>query len=334
MTSAASRSWLPAGAALVTVLLWASAFVAIRRVGSQFSPGPLALGRLLVGSAVLGAVLAGRPRRRPTRGQWRRLLVCGVLWFGVYNVALNAAERRIDAGTASMLVNVGPLLIAVLAGLLLDEGFPRRLLAGSAVAFAGVLLIGAGTSTGARADGSGVLLCLLAAVAYSVAVVTQKPLLAELPALQVTWLACAVGTVACLPFAPALVTEAGRASSGAIGWVVYLRRLPHSGRLHDLGLRPGPLERRTTGRHHLPRAPRRGPPRLAVPGRGPGGPGVRRWSALPGRRRAVAARPRAGQGGRVVRGELSPAPGPPRRRVPAVAPVEGQDRPRGTGSSG
>ena len=36
------------------------------------------------------------------------IAVCGVLWFAAYSVALNAAERRLDAGTASMLVNVGP----------------------------------------------------------------------------------------------------------------------------------------------------------------------------------------------------------------------------------
>jgi drug/metabolite transporter (DMT)-like permease len=48
---------------------------------------------------------------------------------------LNSGERRVDAGTAAMLVNVGPVLIAILAGLLLHEGFPRALFAGCAVAF-------------------------------------------------------------------------------------------------------------------------------------------------------------------------------------------------------
>ena len=44
-----------------------------------------------------------------------------------------------------MLVNIGPILIAVFAGLLLGEGFPRWLVVGLAVAFAGVLLIGVAT---------------------------------------------------------------------------------------------------------------------------------------------------------------------------------------------
>lgn len=218
-------AWLPIAAALVTVVLWASAFVAIRHVGREISAGPLSLGRLLVGSALLGLVVAARRhRRRPARRDWLPLLTCGVLWFGIYNVALNEAERRIDAGTAAMVVNVGPLLIALLAGLVLGEGFPRRLVLGSAVAFGGVLLIGAASSRGAH--GIGVLLCLAAAVSYAVAVVTQKPLLARLPALEVTWLACMIGAICCLPFLPALVGEVAAARPTTVAWLVYLGAFP------------------------------------------------------------------------------------------------------------
>jgi drug/metabolite transporter (DMT)-like permease len=42
----------------------------------------------------------------------------------------------VDAGTAAMLVNVGPILIALLAGAVLGEGFPRWLLIGAGVASA------------------------------------------------------------------------------------------------------------------------------------------------------------------------------------------------------
>jgi drug/metabolite transporter (DMT)-like permease len=45
-----------AGAAAITVILWASAFVSIRSAGAYFTPGALALGRLLVASLALGVV--------------------------------------------------------------------------------------------------------------------------------------------------------------------------------------------------------------------------------------------------------------------------------------
>lgn len=207
-TTATDRSAaLALAAAGITVVLWASAFVAIRHVGHEFSPGPLTLARLLVGSVVLGVVVAVRRRPQlPSRRDWPLLLVCGLLWFGVYNVALNAAEQRVDAGTAAMLVNVGPLILALLAGFLLHEGFPRSLVIGSAVAFAGALVIAAATSD-RSAGPAGVVLCVVAATGYAVGVVAQKPLLSRLPALEVTWLACAIATVACLPFAPTLVAR-------------------------------------------------------------------------------------------------------------------------------
>lgn len=223
------KNLLAPTAAAVTVLLWASSFVAIRHAGTEFSAGPLSLARLLIGSILLGAFLLLQPRDRrwqaPVRRDWPLLLACGLLWFGVYNLALNEAERRLDAGTAAMLVHIAPLLIALLAGLALGEGFPRPLVIGSLVAFAGVVVIGTSTSTG-RAETWGVVLCITAAVSYAVGVVTQKPLLSRLPAAQVTWIACTIGAIVCLPFTPTLIDELRTASAATIWWVVYLGAFP------------------------------------------------------------------------------------------------------------
>jgi drug/metabolite transporter (DMT)-like permease len=213
------------GAALVAVTAWASAFVGIRTAGHHFSPGALALGRLLVGSVSLGTIVLIRREPLPARRDLPGIAFCGFLWFGLYSVALNDAERRVDAGTASMLVNTGPILIMLLAGVLLREGFPRRLLAGCAVAFAGAATIGIATSHGI-APSWGAVLCLVAAAAYAGGVVTQKPLLARVSPLQMTWLACSAGAVACLPFAGSLAHQASDAPASALGWVVYLGLVP------------------------------------------------------------------------------------------------------------
>lgn len=215
-------------AALVTVVLWASAFVGIRAAGEDLSPGALSLARISLGSAILGGFVLARRERLPGRTDLPLLLVIGLCWFGLYNLALNEAEQRIDAGTASMLVNVGPILIAVLAGILLREGFPRTLVVGCAIAFGGVVVIGLATSERGVAAGWGTVLCVLAAAAYAVAVVAQKPLLSRVPALSLTWLACTIGAVTCLPFAPQLADELGEAPASSIAWVVYLGVFPTS----------------------------------------------------------------------------------------------------------
>src|SRR6185312_15445408 len=82
------------GAALVTVVLWASAFVGIRSAGTSFSPGALSLGRLSVAIVAMGVLGVTQSERLPSRQQLRvagpALLFCGLLWFGAYNIALNS----------------------------------------------------------------------------------------------------------------------------------------------------------------------------------------------------------------------------------------------------
>ena len=215
-----------ATAAGITVVLWASAFVGIRAAGEELGPGPLTLARVGVAALVLGAFVAVRGDALPPRRDVPRLVFCGVLWLGAYNVLLNAAEQRIDAGTAAMLISVGPVILAALAGVLLGEGYPRSLVIGCGIALCGAVVIGLATSGDDGSGGLGAALCLAAAAAYAGGVIAQKPLLERTSPLQITFLACAAGAAACLPFAPALVREAGDASAGALLWTLYLGVVP------------------------------------------------------------------------------------------------------------
>jgi drug/metabolite transporter (DMT)-like permease len=215
-----------ASAAAVTVLLWASAFVAIRSAGGHYSPGALALGRLVIASLSLCVVWLINGGGWPARAAWPGILGSGLLWFGLYMVTLNWGERDVDAGTAAMLVNIGPILIALLGGWLLHEGLPRRLAAGMVVSFAGAIVVGISESSGGHASITGVVLCLVAAVCYAAGVVSQKLALSHASAVQVTTFGCLVGTVACLPFAGQLGSQLGTAPLGATLNIVYLGLFP------------------------------------------------------------------------------------------------------------
>ncbi len=153
-------------------------------------------------------------------------MLIGVLWFGFYNVALNEGEQRVDAGTAAMLIQVAPVLIALLAASFLNEPFTRYLALGLALAFGGVVLIGTGGSPDGDRDVVGVVLVVLAAAAYAVSVILQKPLMVRLRGVHVIWLACMVGAITCLPWAGQLVDELGRAPASSIGWLAYLGVFP------------------------------------------------------------------------------------------------------------
>lgn len=219
-------AWLPLAAVGVTLVLWASAFVAIRHLAGEFEAGSLSLGRLLVGSLCLGVVALSRGVPMPTGREWVSIVAIGVLWFGIYNVALNAGEQHVDAGTAVMLIQVSPVLVALLAAVFLDERFTTYLVLGLALAFGGVALIATASDSSGDRSVTGVVLCLVAAVVYSVSLVLQKPLVARLPAIHVTWLACTIGAIVCLPFAGQLLDDAGDASATDIWWVVYLGIFP------------------------------------------------------------------------------------------------------------
>ena len=215
-------------AALITVAMWASSFVAIRALAGTFSPGSITIGRLLVGIVVLVAVALPRSRPVISRSDFICVLLFGILWFGLYSVGLNAGERQVDAGTAVMLVNVGPILIALFAGLFLREGLPAQVIVGCLVAFLGTAVVATSSSVGGSVASStqGVALVLSATVAYAAAATFQKRALQRVPAAWVNVIGMLAACVMCLPFAPGLVAELRTAGPSQWAWLVYLGVFP------------------------------------------------------------------------------------------------------------
>ena len=224
--AAPSRPALPWFAADAVMLLWASSFIVIRFSGAHLSPGAMTLLRMVTAVAVmLPLVLTGRVRTPRSGRMWAGVLAWGVTWFCVYSVVLNASELFLDPATAAMLVNLAPLIVAVASGVLLGEGLSPRLLVGVVIALCGIGLITLATSTG-HVEGPGLVLGLLAAVLYAGSVLGQKPLLAHIDSTSMTVVGMTAGMLACLPFAPQLVAELGRAPASAIAAVVYMGVLP------------------------------------------------------------------------------------------------------------
>jgi drug/metabolite transporter (DMT)-like permease len=215
-------------AALITATIWASAFVGIRALAGTFSPGSIAIGRLLVGVVVLAAIALSGSRPLISRGDLAAVLTSGVLWFGLYSILLNAGERRLDAGTAVLLVNFGPILITLFAGVFLKEGLPVQVLLGCVVAFVGTAVVAASSSEGGSGGPStqGVVLCLAATVAYAAAATLQKRALRRVPGAWVNLLGALAACVACSPFAPGLVAELSTAGQSQRAWLVYLGVFP------------------------------------------------------------------------------------------------------------
>ena len=209
-----------------TVLAWSSAFVVIRAVLPVFAPGELAFLRQLVAVPLLAVWMIGQKWVWPTVREWVLIAIFGLTWFSTYIVALNTAEQTIDAGTASFIVNIGPLLIVVGAFIFLGEKLPRNLIPGALIALAGVGLIAWGTSSSEHVDVTGVLWALIATVTYAVGVLTQKPALKRLSSNQVTLLGAAIALIPLFWWAPEAFAHVQTAPADAIIGAIWLGAIP------------------------------------------------------------------------------------------------------------
>lgn len=103
------------GAHVITIVLWASAFPAIRAALEAYQPSHLSLLRLLIGSIILGIAAWIMRIPLPQIRDVPVILLLGFLGFSVYHTALNLGEQTVEAGPASLLVTTTPIFAAILA---------------------------------------------------------------------------------------------------------------------------------------------------------------------------------------------------------------------------
>lgn len=212
-------------AVAVTIVAWASAFPAIKAATPDFGPGALALLRFVVASAVVLGLAVLHRVRLPVVRDLPTVLALGVFGTVIYQVALNAGERSITAGAASIVSNSTPLFTTMLAVVFLRERQRVRAWLGVVVGFAGVFLVVAGES-GRQEINWGVLLVLAAALSWSIWFALQKKLLNRYRPLELTCYGVWSGTLVLLIFSPSLVKALPLATPSAILTVVYLGVAP------------------------------------------------------------------------------------------------------------
>lgn len=224
-----SRSRAPLFAAIaITLLTWSSAYVAIRHAVRGFPPASLALIRFGIASILL-ALLTLPTGRVKVRGIPRRdalgFLLIGFVAIAIYHPALNAGERTVGAGAASLLINTGPIWTALIAMAFLGERLGRRGWIGTGLAFLGAVVISVGAAGGIRFEG-GVGFILIASLCQAVYFVLQKSYLKRYGALQSTCLTIWLGTLFLFPFLPELMRALRTATSAEIFSAIYLGIAP------------------------------------------------------------------------------------------------------------
>uniref|UniRef100_UPI00106FD7C7 DMT family transporter n=1 Tax=Amycolatopsis nivea TaxID=1644109 RepID=UPI00106FD7C7 len=124
-----------------TVVLWASAFPAIRIGLAGYGPLGLSFARLAVASVALLVAAPFLGVRLPRVRDLPMIAFCGFTGMSAYQLLLNGGEVNVPAGTASLLVATAPVFSAGLAAVFLRERLGFLKIAGSAIAIAGSALI-------------------------------------------------------------------------------------------------------------------------------------------------------------------------------------------------
>ena len=164
------------GMGLLFALIWSSAFTSARIIVADAPPlASLAL-RFLV-SGVIGVAIAKAfgQSMRLTSDQWKATLVFGLCQNALY-LGLNFfAMQTIEASAASIIASSMPLMVALSTWLIFRERLPLFGVAGLALGIIGVTMIMASRIEDGI-DIRGVIYCVIAAIALTVATLAMRNL--------------------------------------------------------------------------------------------------------------------------------------------------------------
>ncbi len=206
---------------VVTIVIWASAFPAIRAGLTTF--GPMELGAFRFAIAAVPAalfLLITRPALPTLREAWR-FLAGGFLFVACYTGFLNIGEKTVSAGAAAFIINTNPIITAVLAMAVLGERFNGWGWFGTAVSFVGIGLIALGEGGGFSIS-TGAWLVFAAALCNSISTIAQKPLFARHKPLTVSAWNMVIGALFLSPFMPEAFMQASHASNDGLYAAIYL----------------------------------------------------------------------------------------------------------------
>jgi drug/metabolite transporter (DMT)-like permease len=224
-TTKKARDLRPVLAAGVTMVLWASSYPGIRAGLHAYSPTHLALLRYAAAALTLwGSALVKHPRLPGFRDLVRMALL-GLVGIAFYGVALNTGELSVPSAVASFLINTAPIFVALEARAWLGERLHRLGWLGMLISFAGVAVIAWNGTSGWTLDAHA-LLIISAALAYSLSVVGQKPLLKRFTAVEFATYAVSASACGLLIFLPGLPEEVQAAPLGDTLAVLYLGVFP------------------------------------------------------------------------------------------------------------
>lgn len=206
------------------VVLWASAFPAIRVAAPELGVIGLSVVRLIVAAVALLVLAPVLRVRLPARRDVPLILACAFFGMAAYQVLLNWGELYIPAGTASIIIAAAPLVSVAIAAGAFGERLTAVKIAGSAVAIAGVAMVSLARS--GVSVSSAVWILVAAMAVQGIYHPLTKPLLRRYTGMEVATYGMVAGAAMLLPALPFGWHSVLTASPAAWGAAVYLGLLP------------------------------------------------------------------------------------------------------------
>lgn len=212
-------------AAASTVVCWAYSPIGIRMALQSYEPGQLALLRFLIASAFMMAIALVARISLPRVKDYPMLLALGVFAVTLHHLALNAGQRYVSAGTASVLAQSTPIFTAVIAHFFLRERVTVWRWACVLLGMVGVFVVIAGENDLETVNVKG-LLILLAALSWSIYFVLQKRCSQRYDALTMVCYTVWTGTALLCVYLPGLGHQLADSSARSNVAIVVLGIFP------------------------------------------------------------------------------------------------------------
>lgn len=195
--------------------MWSSAFTSARLIVMDAPPlTALAIRFLISGLIGLGLALLLGQKARLSRAQWRSVVIFGICQNALYLGFNFVAMTRVEAGLASIIASMMPLMVALLGWIVFGEKVRPLGVAGLCAGFLGAAII-MGSRLSGGVDGVGVILCLLGMGALAVATLSVRSATSGGNLLMIVGLQMLVGSAALA--LPALTLE-----TWAVNWTPRL----------------------------------------------------------------------------------------------------------------
>ncbi|MCF8056812.1 MAG: DMT family transporter [Desulfocapsa sp.] len=185
---------------VLTMLLWGGAFIAGRALAATIEPATAAFIRFAIATIALAffTYLVDGKLSLPPRKQWLGILLLGLTGVFSYNILFFTGLQYIEAGRASLIIALNPLVITLFATLFLHESLSLRQFCGVILSLTGAVYVISNGNPGQILSGSfgrGELAILGCVISWSTYSLIGRAVLSTLSPLASVFYSSLIGTL-------------------------------------------------------------------------------------------------------------------------------------------